>query len=346
LGPELLGHFMSHPELCQFDPPMLNGQLGPVESVLRTPDECFKDVPDYPFEANYFQLKSHGSIRMHYLDQGPKDAAETILLVHGEPCWSFIYRHMIPILAGAGFRVIAPDLVGFGRSDKPTKRTDHSIERHVDWLSELIMGLDLNNLTVFIHDWGGFPGLRTVARYPERFLRVAIGVTGLPEGNGPSPMFNVWSGAISQKLPKWAPFMQLSTTKVMCEKDLAAYDAPFPSEEYRVATRVAPQLATLPTDNPSVEENRGAIRRVFQNWDKPFMTVWNKDEKPGTESNEGGAMKWRNMIPQCQHHILNEGGPAAGHFIQEDCGKEIAETVLKFIKESPVDLNKGSTQIL
>jgi len=347
LGPELFKHFMSNPELCKFDNlvNMPNGQLGPVESVFRTPEECFKDLPDYAFEPNYYQLKQHGSIRMHYLDEGPKDAKETILLVHGEPCWNYVYRHMVPILAAAGFRVIAPDLVGFGKSDKPTKRTDYSIERQVDWLSELVLGLDLDNINVLIHDWGGFPGLRTVARYPERFLRVALTVTGLPEGNGAAAMFAVWSGQISQKIPKWGPMIQSQVTRVMSDEECAAYDAPFPSEEYRVMTRVAPQLATLPGDNPSVEENRGAIRRVFKQWQKPFITIWNKDEVVGAESNEGGASKWREMIPHCKHHVVNEGGPEAGHFIQEDCGEEICQTLLKFIEENPVELNSGVTKI-
>ena len=217
-------------------------------------------LSDYDFEPHYFQLKTHGSIRMHYLDEGPRDANETILLVHGEPCWSFIYRKMIPIFTAAGFRVIAPDLVGFGKSDKPTKRTDHSIERHVDWFSELLLGLDLDNITAYIHDWGsklmitviitpmftltlttvlavtltlnqgGFPGIRTIARYPERFLRVVLSITGLPEGNGAAPMFKMWSGGLSQKLPKWGPFIQMNTTQVLSAEEIAAYDAPFPKE--------------------------------------------------------------------------------------------------------------------
>jgi haloalkane dehalogenase len=142
--------------------------LGPITQILRTPESAFADIKDFPFEPHYYQSKTHGNIRIHYVDEGPKDAAQTILLMHGEPTWSYLYRKMIPQFVSAGFRVVAPDLVGFGKSDKPASRADYSYERQVDWMTELFVGIDMHNITPFLQDWGGLIGLRVVARLPER----------------------------------------------------------------------------------------------------------------------------------------------------------------------------------
>lgn len=320
----------------QYDLPMDGGQLGPVREVLRTPDECFAELPDFPFEPHYFETKGHGRVRIAYIDEGPRDAPETIFLQHGMPCWSYIYRHMIPPLVRAGYRVIAPDLVGFGRSDKPVLRSDHSFERHVDWLSELVLGLDIDNATAFLHDWGGMCMLRVIARYPERFLRVALGNTGLMTGGGAAPIFKVWAGYLSQKLPLWGPFIDASSEKDLSPEEVAAYDAPFPSEAYRLGTRQLPQLVAVYEGCPSVEENKGAWRRVYERWQKPFITMF--PPASGEEDNAGGSTPWKTKVPGAQgqaHHVLE----TAKHYIQEGSSEEIVEHLLKFIQDNPMPLN-------
>jgi haloalkane dehalogenase len=173
--------------------------LNKIEKVLRTPDDRFTSLPDFPYEPKYLMTHSHADVRIHYVDEGPRDAKDTIILMHGEPTWSYLYRHMIPPLVDAGYRVIAPDLPGFGRSDKPAKREDISYERLVNWMTEFVVSLGLDNMTLFAQDWGGLIGLRVVARLPERFLRVVISNTGMPIGGGKATRtFKVWASVISQ----------------------------------------------------------------------------------------------------------------------------------------------------
>ena len=186
--------------------PKKNG-LEKIERVLRTPDERFKDLPDWPYHPLYVTTHVHGQVRIHYIDEGPKDAKETLLLMHGEPTWGYLYRHMIPPLIAAGFRVIVPDLVGFGRSDKPNRREDISFEREVDWFTEFLVTLRLDDITFFGQDWGGLIGLRVVARLPERFSRLAVSNTFLPTGKGANETFAIWASVISQKAEEWGPII-------------------------------------------------------------------------------------------------------------------------------------------
>lgn len=310
--------------------------LEPIRDVLRTPDRCFGGIEAmFPFQPRYFKSRVHGAIRIHYIDEGPKQASQTILLMHGEPTWSFIYRNMIPRLVDRGFRVVAPDLVGFGRSDKPAMRSDYSYERQVDWMTELMIGIELSNATCFLQDWGGLIGLRIVARLPERFERVVISNTGLPMGGGRATKdFQVWASSISQESPTWSSIIQAGSNKHMDQASLRAYDVPFPSEDYKPATRVYPQLVPQFDGHMSVEENKGALKRVFSQWTRPFLTLFSNNDPVS----RGGERFWKELVPGAKlpgipHQILN-----GGHFVQEDAPDQIVQIMLKFIHDFPVDL--------
>jgi haloalkane dehalogenase len=298
--------------------------------TLRTPDDRFADLPDYPFEPNYAELATHdgGALRMHYLDEGPSDG-DVVLLLHGEPSWSYLYRHMIPSLVDAGHRVIVPDLVGFGKSDKPTEQSDYSYARHVAWTSELVFDhLDLSGVTFFGQDWGGLVGLRLVAAQPDRFIRVAIGNTGLPTGEGrPSEAFMNW-----QKFSQESPVFPIGTiVNGGCATDLspeviAAYDAPFPDDSFKAGARIFPSFVPTTPDDPEAPANRYAWN-VLAQFDKPFLTCFS-DLDPVTK---GGDAPFLAKVPgtKGQAHTTIEG---ASHFLQEDKGPELAQVLLDFIE--------------
>ena len=297
--------------------------------TLRTPDQRFADLPGYPFAPHYAEVSDGegGSLRVHYLDEGPSDAAP-VLLMHGEPSWSYLYRHMIPVLAGAGHRVIAPDLVGFGRSDKPAGTGDYTYARHVAWMSELVTDrLDLRDITFFGQDWGGLVGLRVVAGAPERFARVVVGNTGLPTGKGqPSEAFLQWQ-RFSQTAEQFPVGMIISGG---CRTDLApeviaAYDAPFPDDSYKAGARIFPSLVPTSPDDPASADNAAAWE-VLSRFDRPFLCAFS-DSDPVTA---GGDAPFKAKIPgaQGQPHTTIEGG---GHFLQEDCGPALAQVILDFI---------------
>jgi haloalkane dehalogenase len=203
--------------------------------VLRTPEERFADLAGYAFAPNYLSVTDADgtALRIHYIDEGPRDAPP-VLLMHGEPSWSYLYRKFVPALVARGHRVIAPDLIGFGKSDKPAARTDYTYERHVGWMSDWLTGLDLNGITLFCQDWGGLIGLRLVAAFPERFARLVIANTGLPVGVGSSDGFNAWL-AFSQNVPQFPVgfIVNGGTTRELSAAEIAAYDAPFPDESYK-----------------------------------------------------------------------------------------------------------------
>ena len=304
--------------------------------LLRTPDQRFADLPDYPFEPHYAEVPAYpdvpdgATLRVHYLDEGPADAAP-ILLLHGEPSWSYLYRHMIPPLVAGGHRVIVPDQVGFGRSDKPTQMADYTYARHVAWMSSLVFDhLDLRDITFFGQDWGGLIGLRLVAARPERFARVAVGNTGLPTGDRPpSEAFLRW-----QKYSQTAPTFEIgSLIDAACVRQLnaaeiAAYDAPFPDDTFKAGARIWPSLVVTSPDDPEAAPNRAAWE-VLQHFDKPFLCCFS-DQDPITR---GGDKPFRKLIPgaQGQPHRTIEGG---GHFFQEDKGPELARLLDEFIAGS------------
>jgi haloalkane dehalogenase len=291
--------------------------------LLRTPDERFANLPGYPFAPHYVEV---GGVRIHYVDEGPRDAAP-VLMLHGEPSWSYLYRKMIPIVAAAGSRVVAPDLVGFGRSDKPAQREDYTYQRHVAWMAGLLDALDLRDVTLVCQDWGGLIGLRLVGEQPDRFARVVAANTFLPTGDqDPGRAFRRWQ-RFSQETPV---FHAGGIVKGACATELApeviaAYDAPFPDDSYLAGARQFPLLVPTTPDDPAAEPNRRAWE-VLRRWDKPFLTAFS-DGDPITR---GADEVLQAMIPgaAAQPHTTIAG---AGHFLQEDKGEELALVVVDFI---------------
>ncbi len=295
---------------------------------LRTPDKCFANLPDFPYEPHYLELSNDnlGSLRLHYIDTGP-NSAETVLLMHGEPTWSFLYRKLIPIISAAGYRLIAPDLIGFGRSDKPVRQEDYTYQRHVDWMQEFIDRALLQNITLVCHDWGGLIGLRLVANNPQRFDRVVAANTTFPTGNKKmSAAFLNW-----QKFAKETDdfdvggILGLGSIKPLSPEVVAAYNAPFPDDSYKAGARVFPLLVPTSPDDPAVPANRKAWE-VLQKFERPFLTAFS-DSDPITG---GWDLIFQKQVPGAKgqpHATLKEGG----HFLQEDCGEELAHLVVGFI---------------
>ncbi len=295
--------------------------------VLRTPDDRFEGLPDFPFAAHYVAVPGGDGVdlRIGYIDEGPRDAAP-VLLMHGEPSWSYLYRKIIPRLSGE-HRVLAPDLVGFGRSDKPADKADYSYERHVAWMSAWLLALDLKDITLFCQDWGGLIGLRLVAAFPERFARVVVGNTGLPTGSGMSDGFKTWLD-LSQSMPVFPAGMivNMGTQRELSPEEIAAYDAPYPDESYKVAARIFPTFVPVTPEHASVAENKAAWA-VLEAFDKPFLTAFS-DKDPVTG---GGEAVFQARVPgtKGRKHVTIEGG---GHFLQEDCPDQIADVINAFIK--------------
>ncbi len=300
--------------------------------TVRTPDDRFSDLPDFPFDPHYSEVGDGegGTLRVHYLDEGPRDAAP-VLLMHGEPSWSFLYRRMIPPLVGAGHRVVAPDLVGFGRSDKPTERSDYTYARHVEWMRALLFDhLDLTHITFFGQDWGGLVGLRLVAADPDRYDRVAIGNTGLPTGHAPpSDAFLAWQ-AFSQEADDFpvGAIVNGGCATGLPPEVIAAYDAPFPDDTFTAGARIFPVLVPTTPSDPGGIDNVEAWT-VLERFERPFLLTFS-DSDPITG---GGDAPFLAKVPGAagQPHVTIEGG---GHFLQEDRGPELAEVLLDFIERT------------
>ncbi|CCH56013.1 haloalkane dehalogenase [Fibrisoma limi BUZ 3] len=296
-------------------------------TVLRTPDDRFEKLPGYPFIPNYVDV---GGLRMHYVDEGPRQSAEVVLMLHGEPTWSYLYRTMIPVVARAGYRVIAPDLIGFGRSDKVVEPDVYSYQQHVDWLTVFINALDLRSITLVCQDWGGLLGLRVAAENQERFARITASNTGLPTGDQPpSAAFLQWQ-QFSQTVPELPIGFIVSggcVNKLPAEV-IAAYDAPFPDESYKTAARVFPKLVPTSPGDPAAAAN-GAAWQTLKQWQKPFLTAFG-DKDPITA---GADRILQALIPGAknQPHTTLTGG---GHFIQEDKGEEWAQLIVQFIQQN------------
>ena len=299
--------------------------------ALRTPDERFASLTDWPYAPNYLEIDDgEGSgLRLHYVDEGPKDGA-TVLLMHGEPSWGYLYRKIIAALAGKGHRVIAPDLIGFGRSDKPAARTDYSYERHVDWMSQWLTKLDLQDVTLFCQDWGGLIGLRLVAAFPARFAGLVIANTSLPTGKGSSAGFKAWL-EFSQSVPQMAigTIVNGGTARQLSPQEIAAYDAPFPDETYKEGARQFPVLVPVTPEHASVAENRAAWA-VLDQFDRPVITAFS-DGDPVTQ---GGEAPFQTRIPGAhgQPHVTLNGG----HFLQEDRPDDIVSIIDALIRDRGV----------
>jgi haloalkane dehalogenase len=302
-------------------------------NTLRTPDERFLDLPAFPYEPHYTQVPDGdgGSLQMAWVEDGPADG-EPVLLLHGEPSWSFLYRTMIPPLADAGLRTIAPDLVGFGRSDKPTRPEDHSYARHVEWLRFLVEDvLDLYGVTLVGQDWGGLIGLRLAAENPGRFARIVAANTGLPTGDHPMP--EIWHRF--REAMQTAPVIEVGrAVRAGCKRPMsdavrAGYDAPFPDETYKAGARAMPGLVPITPDDPATEANRAAWA-VLSASDTPALIAFS-DSDPIT-----GAMApiLQRVLPgaQAREHPTIEN---AGHFLQEDAGPELAAAIIAFVESTP-----------
>jgi haloalkane dehalogenase len=294
--------------------------------VLRTPDDRFTDLPDYPFAPHYADVGD--GLRMHYVDEGPRDA-DPVLLLHGEPSWSYLYRKMIPIIASAGYRAIAPDLIGFGRSDKPAERSDYTYQAHVEWVHALTGVIGLRRATLFGQDWGGLIGLRVVAEDPDRFDRVVASNTFLPTGDRDlGEAFHAWR-RYSQETPDFAVGRIVSggCATPLAPGVVAAYDAPFPGDEYKAGARQFPTLVPSSPDDPAAPANRKAWD-VLKTWEKPFLCAFS-DSDPITKGADRVMLK---LIPgtKGRPHTMIEG---AGHFVQEDKGAELAEVVVRFLRD-------------
>ncbi len=332
--------------------------------ALRTPDSRFEKLDGYPFAPHYVDGPDGegAKLRIHYVDEGPRDAAP-ILCLHGQPSWSYLYRKMIPVFTAAGQRVVAPDFVGFGRSDKPTRRDDYTYANHVRWMSTWLESVDLRDITLVCQDWGGLIGLRLVAAYPERFARVVVANTGLPDGRGVPEEAGPAMRKLYDSLPVvsvselgerfaakdgppgffyWRKFCaetpELSISAIMGNaggrevgRDLArAYDAPFPDESYKAGARQFPSLVPIFPDDPAIPDNRKAWE-VLRSFNKPFLTAFS-DGDPVTR---GGEKRFQEEVPGAkgQGHVTIRG---AGHFLQEDKGEELAAAVLGFIQSNPL----------
>jgi haloalkane dehalogenase len=296
--------------------------------VLRTPDERFRDLPDWDFEPHHVTVTADDGteLRVAYVDEGPRGAAP-VLCMHGEPSWSYLYRHMIPPLVDAGHRVVAPDLVGFGRSDKPAERTEYTYQRHVEWMSSWLEQVDLRDITLVCQDWGGLIGLRLVTAFPDRFARVVAANTFLPTGDrDPGDAFRNWQ-RFSQETEVFdsGVIVAMGTTTDLPPEVVAAYNAPFPEDRYTAGARQFPLLVPTSPDDPASGPNRAAWE-VLERWDKPFLCAFS-DRDPITARAD---QPFVHKVPGAsgQPHTTIEGG---GHFLQEDRGPELAEVVHRFI---------------
>jgi haloalkane dehalogenase len=293
--------------------------------ILRTPAERFENLPGYPFEPNYVDF---GEARMHYLDR-PGGSGETVLMLHGEPTWSYLYRKMIPIVSAAGHRVVAPDLIGFGKSDKFTDAGKYTYQMHVDSVVNLIEVLDLERMTLVCQDWGGLIGLRIAAEHPDRFSRIVAANTALPTGDERIPIaFKVWR-AFSQMTPVFpvGGLIRFACKTKLTKGVVDAYNAPFPDGKHKVAARAFPLLVPTTPDNPASEAVRSAWK-VLETWEKPFLTAFSD----GDPIMRGLDRIFQKRIPgaQDQPHTTIRG---AGHFLQEDKGEELAAVVNRLIDD-------------
>lgn len=331
--------------------------------VLRTPDARFEHLPGYPFAPHYTEVPDGdgGALRIHHVDEGPRDAHPVICL-HGQPTWSYLYRHMIPLLVAAGHRVLAPDLVGFGRSDKPAAREDYTYDRQVAWMNAWLITNDVRDATFVGQDWGGLIGLRMVAENPERFARIVVANTGLPvppdapaeriaafrryRDDAPTPTFPEVAAALAKMDPevpdrsfavwqKWTwetadvPVSLVVAGSVdgrtLSPEEVAAYDAPFPDPSYKMGPRAMPSQVPMFGSDPGVAGNRRAWA-VLEKWEKPLLCAFS-DNDPVSK---GGDQPFRKRVPGAtgQPHVEIQGG---GHFLQEGRGAELARVIVDFI---------------
>ena len=296
--------------------------------ILRTPDARFTRLADYPFEPRYVEIRDADgtALRMHYVDEGARDAP-VVLMFHGEPTWSYLYRRIIPIVSSAGLRAIAPDLVGFGRSDKPSQRTDYTYARHVAWAHAFVVALGLRDVTLLCQDWGGLIGLRLVAEQPSLFARVLAANTSLPTGDRKAPdAFAVWQRASQEDAFVASDVVRRYSALPIAASVAAAYDAPFPDESFKAAARQFPLLVPTTPDDPASAANRRAWELLGQ-FTKPFLTLFG-DQDPFAFGAERALIRKIPGAAGQAHRILH----GVGHYIQEDAGEELGRAVTEFVR--------------
>ena len=299
-----------------------------MEGILRTPESYFEDLKDYPFHPHFVKVNN---LQIHYVDEGPVDA-RPLLLLHGVPAWSYLYRHLIRNIAETGNRVVAPDLVGFGKSDKPWDVKLHTYQSQVDWITEFINVLNLKEITLFCHDWGSLIGLRIAAQHPDLFARIIVSNGMLPTGEYKiNPAFRLW-----KYFARYSPFIPVDlvidagTLRKLDKEEKKAYRAPFPSHRYKAAIRALPSRVPSSQNEPQSAVNK-TLWKLLEGWQKPFLTVFSNHD-PITR---GGDVYMQNRIPGAagQDHIRLD----AGHFIQEDRYKELSEIIVRFHMKSVAD---------
>ena len=298
--------------------------------TLRTPEERFAELPDFPYTPRYCEVDDDegGTLRIAWIEAGPADA-DPVLMLHGEPTWSFLYRRMIPILVAAGHRVICPDLVGFGRSDKPTRREDHTYARHVEWMRALAFDvLDLRRVTFVGQDWGGLIGLRLAAEHPNRFSRIVVANTGLPTGDMPMP--ETWwtfrKAIQGQPSIEVGSFVQWGCQQQMTDAVRAAYDAPFPDDAFCVGPRAMPGLVPTSPDDPATQANRSAWAALCAS-PTPMLVAFS-DSDPITGPMAAIFQREIRGAQGIDHPVVR----GAGHFLQEDAGEELAKHIVDFLR--------------
>jgi haloalkane dehalogenase len=316
--------------------------------VVRTPDERFADLPGYPFFSRFADLAD--GLRMHYIDEGPADG-EVVLLLHGQPTWSYLYRSVVARLTAHGLRAVAPDLIGFGRSDKPVDRAAFTVQAHIDWLSQFVAALGLSDLTLVVQDWGGPIGLGVFAARPGLVRRVIAANTVLhtaspslagrltwachanPDGTVTVEQMLLDYQRLTQEFTPFQPslFVQGATESDIPADVLAAYDAPFPDETFCAGPRQLPLLMGLTPGSQCARLNQRTLR-ALESFDGPFLTAFS-DGDPATRG-------WAEVL---QSHVPGAAGRAhvtmeqAGHFLQEDCGPQLADVVAQFVGATPPD---------
>ncbi|MEM8983477.1 MAG: haloalkane dehalogenase [Pseudomonadota bacterium] len=290
--------------------------------TLTTDPQRFVNLPDYPFSENYVDVES---MAMHYVDEGPRDA-RIVLMLHGEPSWSYLYRHMIPLFVAAGYRAIAPDLIGFGKSAKPTRISDYSYQRHMDWLGIFVRALGISDAILVCQDWGSLLGLRLAGEQPDRFGGIVVANGFLPTGDQPaSRAFKTW-----RRFARFSPIfpigriIDVGTVTTLPAEIVAAYNAPFPSGRFKAGARAFPRLVPTRPDDPAAPANRAAWQALGE-WTKPFATAFS-DKDPITR---GLATIFHQHVPGARHdqHTVIRGG---GHFLQEECGPELADFTIRY----------------
>lgn len=295
--------------------------------VHRTPDHRFANLPDFPFKPHYYTLRE--GLRVHYVDEGPRDGTP-VLMMHGEPSWSYLYRHMIGPVVEAGYRVLAPDLIGFGKSDKLTRKDEYTYALHVSWMRDWLDAMDLKNVVLACQDWGSLVGLRLVADTPDMFAGVVLSNGGLPAGEPAPPAFDKW-----RKFSRYSPLfpigkiLQRATTRELSKAEVAAYDAPFPNAKSKAGARIFPSLVPL-GENEAVPDQKRAWKKL-EAFDKPFTCAFS-DQDPITR---GGDAKFRQRVPGAKDNPLHRT-LKGHHFIQEDDSEGFVAAILETAKRAGV----------